>query len=224
MISIIVPVLNEENKIEKTLQVLDRLKGQKEIIVVDGGSCDNTVKIAKSYGIVTESSKGRARQMNHGAEESSGDILWFVHSDSIVSVDSLGKIKETIDKGYIGGGFQLYFYDMDTLFMRYIAKTSNMRAKYLQLIFGDQGIFVKKDIFEKMNGYKDIELMEDWDFSRRLHKMGKVKMVESKIGTSARRFSSGGQLKTFLFMQKIRLLYLIGKSPSELNKMYREVR
>ncbi len=224
MISIIVPVLNEEKNIEKLLTRLNALHGEKEIIIVDGGSTDKTVNIAAKYGIVVESSKGRAIQMNTGANLAKGDILWFVHSDSVVSDDSLSKIKRTIEEGHIGGGFSLYFYDLETLFMRYVAWTSNLRAKYLGLIFGDQGLFVRKDIFKRLGGYKEIELMEDWEFSKSLHKLGKTKIINSKIGTSARRFKTGGQLRTFFFMQKIKLLYVLGTTPSRLSQIYREVR
>ena len=224
MISIILPVLNEEKTIENTLLKLNSLKGDKEIIVVDGGSADDTVRIASQYAKVINSRKGRAFQMNAGAKASRGDILWFVHSDSVVSENSLESIEEAIREGYVGGGFSIYFYDLDTRFMRFVSTTSNWRAKYLGLFFGDQGIFVKRSVFEELGGYKEIELMEDWDFSRRLVKIGKLKLLDTKIGTSARRFKEGGQLKTLLLMHKIKLLYVLGVSPSKLNKMYREAR
>lgn len=224
MISIILPVLNEEKTIENTLLKLNSLKGDKEIIVVDGGSADDTVRIASQYAKVINSRKGRAFQMNAGAKASRGDILWFVHSDSVVSENSLESIEEAIREGYVGGGFSIYFYDLDTRFMRFVSTTSNWRAKYLGLFFGDQGIFVKRNVFEELGGYKEIELMEDWDFSRRLVKRGKMKLLDTKIGTSARRFKEGGQLKTLLLMHKIKLLYVLGVSPSKLNKMYREAR
>jgi rSAM/selenodomain-associated transferase 2 len=224
MISIILPVLNEEKTIENTLVNLKSLKGDKEIIVVDGGSADDTVRIASQYAKVINSRKGRAFQMNAGAKASRGDILWFVHSDSVVSENSLESIEEAIREGYVGGGFSIYFYDLDTRFMRFVSTTSNWRAKYLGLFFGDQGIFVKRSVFEELGGYKEIELMEDWDFSRRLVKRGKMKLLDTKIGTSARRFKEGGQLRTLLLMHKIKLLYVLGVSPSKLNKMYREAR
>ncbi|WP_352420240.1 TIGR04283 family arsenosugar biosynthesis glycosyltransferase [Proteiniborus sp.] len=224
MISIIVPVLNEEKTIENTLTRLCDLQGEKEIIVVDGGSSDNTVKIASKYVIVIESQKGRAKQMNTGASVARGSILWFVHSDSVVSEDSLKGIENAINKGYIGGGFSLYFYDYDTKFMRFVSKSSTWRAKYLGLYFGDQGVFVRKEIFYKLGGYKEIELMEDWDLAKRLGKKGKMKTLNIKIGTSARRFKTGGQLRTLLQMHKLKALYILGVSPSKLNKMYREAR
>jgi GT2 family glycosyltransferase len=108
--------------------------------------------------------------------------------------------------------------------MRFVAHSSNLRAKYLKLIFGDQGIFMRRDIFEKLGGFRDMELMEDWEFSRRIHRLGKMKMIDKKIGTSARRFQKGWMLKTLLKMHKIKFLYLLGLSPEKLNRIYRDVR
>ncbi|WP_432663054.1 TIGR04283 family arsenosugar biosynthesis glycosyltransferase [Wukongibacter baidiensis] len=224
MISIIVPVLNEEKGIENLLMDLSSLKGEKEIIVVDGGSTDGTVDKASRFAKVIHSEKGRSRQMNFGAKEALGDILWFVHSDSKIHKDSLVSINNAIGKGYVGGGFSLEFYDYRTSFMNFVANTSNLRARFLGLIFGDQGIFIKKDVFHGLGGYLDIELMEDWELSKKLHRTGKVKIVKTPIGTSARRFQSGGQLKTLLLMHKIKLLYMLGVSSSKLKEIYREAR
>lgn len=224
MISIIVPVLNEEKTIRESLENLIKLNGDKEIIVVDGGSTDKTVDIAKKYAIVINSPRGRARQMNTGANIAKGNILWFIHSDSKLDENSIREIEKTIEEGYIGGCFKLCFYDLDTPFMRYVANSSNRRAKYLKLIFGDQGIFMRKDIFEELNGYKDLELMEDWEFSLRIHKLGKMKVLDKKIGTSARRFEKGGQLRTLLLMHKIKILYILGTPTDKLAKIYKQVR
>ncbi|MCQ4922565.1 TIGR04283 family arsenosugar biosynthesis glycosyltransferase [Tissierella carlieri] len=224
MVSIIVPVLNEEKTIKENLENLTKIEGNKEIIVVDGGSCDKTVDIAKKYAIVINSTRGRARQMNTGAKIANGNILWFVHSDSKLDKNSIFEIEKTMEEGYIGGCFKLYFYDLDTPFMRYVSNSSHRRAKYLKLIFGDQGTFMRKDIFEELNGYKDMELMEDWELSRRIHKLGKMKVLDKKIGTSARRFKEGGQLKTLLLMHKIKILYMLGTPTDKLSKIYRQVR
>tara|TARA_B100000965_G_C19508312_1_gene720755 strand:- start:140 stop:814 length:675 start_codon:yes stop_codon:yes gene_type:complete len=224
MISIIVPVLNEEKNIESLLLSLLSLKGEKEIIVVDGGSLDKTVEKASNHAKVINSEIGRSNQMNAGAKFASGDILWFVHSDSNVDKKSLGYIEDAINQGYSGGGFCLEFYDYNTLFMDFVAKSSNLRAKYLGLIFGDQGIFIKKNVFEEIGGYPDMELMEDWELSKKLHKYGSVKVLDTEIGTSARRFKTGGQLKTLLLMHKIKLLYMLGVPPAKLKQIYREAR
>lgn len=224
MVSVIIPVLNEEKSIENTLKNALRLQGEKEIIVVDGGSTDNTIEIAERYARVVKSPKGRAYQMNAGAREAMGDILWFVHSDSLLDETSIVHIEDAIKNGAIGGGFSLYFYDYNISFMKYISVTSNWRARYMGLFFGDQGLFVRKDIFFKLNGFPEIELMEDFEMSRKLVKEGSMKMLPIKIGTSARRFKHGGPLKTHIKMHKIKLLYIFGTSPSKLNQIYREVR
>lgn len=223
-ISIIIPTLNEEKVIENFLKELSKLDGDKEIILVDGGSSDNTVEIASKYGKVIKSKKGRAFQMNAGAKAATGGILWFLHCDSKIKENCLEEIKKAIDEGYIGGGFGLNFYDLGSKFMKFVSITSNWRARYMGLYFGDQAIFVRRDIFESIGGFKEIDIMEDWDFSKKLNKTGNMKMVNSTVGTSARRFKQGGQLKTLLLMHKIKILYMLGVAPSKLNKIYREAR
>ncbi|WP_050607053.1 TIGR04283 family arsenosugar biosynthesis glycosyltransferase [Clostridium niameyense] len=224
MVSIIIPVLNEEKTIENLLKNLQRLKGNKEIIIVDGGSIDNTFFICQKYGKLLKSKKGRSNQMNVGAKVAKGDILWFVHSDSIVNKNSIDIIEKTIKLGYIGGGFNLYFYDLGSKFMDYIRKTSNLRAKKLKIFYGDQGIFIKKEVFQRIEGYSNLEIMEDLDLSIRLRKIGNMKLVSCTIGTSARRFKNYGEFKTHILMHKLRILYFLGVSTKKLSRIYREAR
>lgn len=224
MISIIIPVLNEEKNIVTFLQSLDKLEGSKELIVVDGYSEDNTAALASQLAKVVFSKRGRAFQMNEGARAAKGDILWFLHSDSIINDKAIYHIEKSMKEGNIAGGFPIYFYDYNSLFMKYISKTSNMRAGMFNIYYGDQGIFVRKDIFMSIGGYPEIEIMEDIEFSLKLKKLGKLQLVDCPIGTSGRRFKKGGALRTHLLMHKLRFLYMIGVSTEKLNKLYREVR
>lgn len=224
MISIIVPVYNEESTIASCLERLEGLEGNKEIIVCDGGSKDDTVSIAGRYAKVIKSGKGRSFQMNAGADAAKGNILWFVHSDSRTDSNSLLAINNAIYAGRDGGCFSLYFYDYDDISLKFLSLTSNLRAKYLKLMFGDQGIFLTKDVFWEIGGYDEIPLMEDWNMSRALYRNYKVKVLKEKIGTSGRRFKEGGFLKTLMFMHMIKFKYITGTSPEELAKMYKEVR
>ncbi len=224
MVSIIVPVYNEENNIEGIIGGLQSLEGDKEIIVVDGGSQDRTFEKARRLARTLRAEKGRANQMNQGARAAAGDIFWFVHADSKLDEDSISHIEAAVGQGYVGGGFSLYFYDYDTRFLRYISKTSNRRPLLTGLFYGDQGIFVKKDAFFEAGGFPDMELMEDFKFSRLIRKTGRMKLLEKGIGTSARRYINGGQIRTHLLMHRIRIMYLLGVSPSRLNKIYGESR
>lgn len=222
----IIPTLNEANSILATLTMAIKFIGDKEIIVVDGGSGDETVKIASGFDNVKiiNASKGRANQMNAGAAAASGEILLFMHSDSILEATALEEIVKTLaDKKVIGGCFTLRM-DDDRFIFKLICLGSNIRAKFSKVYFGDQGIFVRKDIFKGLGGFPSIPLMEDWEFSRLLNKSGKTVQLPIEIITSPRRFEKGGILKTCLFMHKLKIQYLLGATPENLQKKYYDVR
>ena len=225
MISVIVPVLNEAERITRLISSLQSLDGEKEIIISDGGSTDGTREKILSFSNVTliNSPLGRARQMNAGAQISSGKILWFVHADSVVSPSSLHDIERAISGGAIGGFFRLRFYDADDKFMKFIERTSHTRAKRFGLIFGDQGLFLRRDIFFGMGKFADVSLMEDWEISRRLkhyHSLGKIHALETLIGTSARRYTKNGRLRTWLKMNFVKALYILGVNTETLRRIY----
>lgn len=228
MISIIVPVLNEQKNIDNLLTQIQKLKGEKEIIVVDGGSSDRTVEIASKKAKVIQTQKNRSLQMNTGAKYATGKILWFLHADSKLDQYSLFAIKKCIDDGNIAGGFSIHFYDCNfgwkNIFMKLIATTSSLRVKLLKVVFGDQGFFIKKSIFNKIEGFKKMPLMEDYEISKRIRKLGRVKLLKNKIGTSARRFSKNGILKTFLQMKRLQLRFLVNRNVNDLSKKYEDIR
>lgn len=224
MISIIIPVLNEEKNIDRLLEQLNQLGNNVayEIIIVDGGSHDQTVSIAqKSANVYQLKQANRGAQLHYGAEKSSGEILWFLHSDSRLgsTQNLLEKMQNVLQEEHCSAGFFALSFDSTDFFYRYLAVTSNLRARYLGLIFGDQGLFTTRKAYEKAGGFESIPLMEDWRLSRRLKKLGDFYQMPIPIMTSSRRFKKG-KLRTHLKMHKIKLLYLMGMSPEKLAQRY----
>ena len=224
-ISIVVPVLNESERIAELVSSLRRLEGDKEIIISDGGSSDGTLEKLKNFTDVTviSSRSGRASQMNEGAAVSTGEVLWFVHADSRVSETSLRDIEQAIEAGAVGGFFRLRFYDADDRFLKFIESTSHTRAKDFCLIFGDQGLFMKREVFFELGGFANVALMEDWEISRRLrtlHKRGAIRALDTTIGTSARRYITNGRFRTWLKMNFVKALYILGVKTDILRHIY----
>lgn len=223
-ISVVIPALNESAAIESTLGCLTRLRGIREVVVVDGGSSDNTVAIASRYCRVIASPPGRAVQMNTGARNVSGNVILFLHADSIVTQKGIDLLARTINNPQIvGGGFGVEFDDNSVLF-RLIALCSNMRARFFKVLFGDQGIFIRLDVFRNINGFPEIPIMEDWELCRKMKSAGKIVLLPATILTSSRRWRKYGIWKTIWLMHKIKLLYVLGVSPTELKKMYSDNR
>ena len=225
MISIIIPVLNEEGILHKTLSnIPSDLK--RELIVVDGGSSDNTVKIAGEF---TEriffSDKGRAKQMNLGARHSRGEILLFLHADSILPENAFTLIKNTLSsESIVAGAFDIEL-DHPSFIYRIIEKGANLRSRATSIIYGDQAMFLRKTTFNSIGGFKDIPLMEDIEISQRLKKIGRIAFLRPPVKVSARRFQKEGPLYTVLRDWFIALQYTIFKvNPERLVKYYRDIR
>lgn len=225
MVSIIIPALNEAAALPALLQALDALSGDREVLVADGGSHDATRDVARaaSARLVT-APRGRARQMNAGAEAARGDVLWFLHADSRPAPGALALIQRALARPEtVGGCFRLQF-DAPHPGLRLIAWGSHLRARHLGLVFGDQGLFVRRSAFRAAGGFPDIELMEDWALSRRLARVGRLAALSEPIVSSARRFTAGGVWTTFWLMQRIKRLYALGVPPGELRRIYERKR
>ena len=222
-ISIIIPVYNESGSINVLLYQLTDLKDKCEIIFVDGGSGDDTVAQIEAMGFfaVVSPKKGRANQMNHGARLSGGDILWFLHADSLLPPNALEQITEAVEGGHKTGCFRLKF-DCTSPLMRFTAFCSNnIRTAIRNIAFGDQGIFMERGFFEKIGGYADMPLMEDFKFSIDIKKAGiRVKLLKGKITTSARRYKEGGRLKTIFLMWRLQRRFRRGDSVEEIAGIY----
>lgn len=232
MISVIIPAYNEEGFIEKTLLQLIQLKQEAnlEIIVSDGNSTDRTVEMAFPYAKVIQAGKGKGKQLNEGAKHAAGDILFFVHADMYVPEGALKKITEEIyENGFDGGGFSNIFKEHNKrikLMGRILHLRLNDKGQAERKIFyGDNGIFVKKEVFQKMGGFKEISIMEDYDFSIRMLAKYKVCLIkEPKLVVDTRRHIKDGFLRTRLKWMLIKRLYLMGVSPQKLADWYKDIR
>ncbi len=221
MISIIIPTYNEEESIENTLINIKKQGNDYEIIIVDDGSSDKTIDIASRYGkVIYSGKKNRGKSLDKGAKESSGDILLFVHADTILPDNALKMIRETLkDQGVIAGGFRrrlnnekiIYrIIDMGSAFLRYLKG----------FIAGDQAIFCRREVFFRVGGFKGRELFEDIDLCKRLKKHGKMRVIKSPVLTSARHFEKYGILKCVYVNLYLTYLYYKGVGAEKLRDIY----
>ncbi len=233
-ISAIILAYNEEEFIEQIIAELKKqvYGGEVEIILVDGGSTDKTVILAEAQmiKIARYSQKGKAVQMNHAANISTGELLFFVHADMKFPSNIFSSIAKVIREGFVGGGFANIF-DSNNKKIKRLGSLLNFRFfdKREQSdkgkFYGDNGIFVLKKTFIKIGGFKEIPIMEDYDFSNRLSKAYKtIKINNPVITVSARRHKKAGFIKTRLQWVLIKKLYKLGLSPHFLTKLYRDVR
>ncbi len=232
MISVIIIAYNEELLIEAVIKELKKqVFKDYEIILADGGSTDDTISIANKNNIkVLHCRKGKSKQMNDAAKEAKGDILFFAHVDMKFSNQMFSVIQKHIKQGYDGGGFSNEFDEYNDKIKR-LGTWMNFRFfdKREQsdkcIFYGDNGIFVKKNVFFELGGFKEIPIMEDYDFSMRMKKNYKViKINTPKIIVSARRHIKAGFLKTRLQWVMIRKMYKWGIPPEKLTKWYGDIR
>jgi rSAM/selenodomain-associated transferase 2 len=224
-LSVVVPMLNEGSSIGETLAALRTGAPNAEIIVVDGGSVDQCVDVARKLADrVIAAPRGRARQMNAGAACALGDILTFVHADTRVPSSFEKDILDSLEESdIVGGRFDVELDDL-SLACRLIGDLISLRSRITQTATGDQAIFVRRSVFDALGGFPDFDLCEDLDFSRRLKRAGRVACLHSHVTTSARRWRRNGLASTVLRMWAIRALYLLGVPPSRLKQIYADTR
>ena len=222
-ISLIIPIYNESKTVDAMLDQLDKLPGNWEILFADGGSSDDTLeKIGDRY-TVLHAPKGRANQMNFAAGKATSDVIWFVHCDSCLPADAHAQITEAVEKGAQWGCFHIGF-DYDGPFMGCNTYLSNRRARR-GIAFGDQGIWVRKDIFESIGGFPDLPIMEDYEFSRQMHAAGiPICQLSGRIVTSGRRYEKRFPLITMWQMFYLRCLYRSGVDIQEIARRYKDIR
>ncbi len=222
LLSIIIPTLNEEDIITDTLERLKVLReAGHEIIVVDGGSFDKTYSLAAQYAdSVLLAEEGRGWQMNAGAEYAHNDILLFLHADTKLPDNADQLINQALQEdGKSWGRFDLRLSGKARL-LRLVERMINWRSNFTGIATGDQAIFVKASTFKQIDGFADIPLMEDLDFSRRLKRITRPICIKTPVITSSRRWEENGIIRTILLMWSLRLAYTLGVSPETLNKYY----
>lgn len=220
-LSVIIPAFNEERALPLALKSLELLDPD-EVLVVDGGSKDNTRKIAESFGAkVILSKKGRGLQLRKGAELAQEELLFFMHADCLI-LDKIN-LRNLYCSGLKAGFFKLIYND-NRFSLKVLERLINLRARLLHLPYGDQGLFIEKTLYEKIGGFRDYPFLEDFDLVLRLRKVSPPKELPGSILVSSRKFNSSMPLYPFWVSLRnnfILLSFLLGKSPNYLRKFYK---
>lgn len=222
-LAIVMPALNEAESLRRTLPAA--LAAADEVVVSDGGSTDGTPEVARALGArVVCGPPGRGGQLTRGAgAANAADILLFLHADTILPEGGSRAVREAIAGGAVGGAFRVRF-DTDRPLMRLGARLINGRTRLTSLPLGDQAQFVRRDVFRKMEGYRDWPILEDLDFALRLKREGRTVLLAGPVTTAARRFVEQGAARTVATNWLIWLLFLLGISPHRLARLYRHIR
>ncbi|HET7276401.1 MAG TPA: TIGR04283 family arsenosugar biosynthesis glycosyltransferase [Longimicrobiaceae bacterium] len=222
MISIILPALDEGAAIADTLRSLQdaRLAGH-EVVVVDGGSSDNTVALARPHAdLVLEGSRGRARQMNQGATAASGEVLLFLHADTVLPDGAALLIADALSREAVKWGrFDVRLSGARPI-LRVVERLMNLRSRLTGMATGDQAIFVRAMLFERVGGFPDQPIMEDLALSRALLAHSRPACIRKPVITSSRRWEENGAIATIILMWRLRAAYYFGADPERLAIRY----
>ncbi len=221
--SVIIPTLNEATTIEQTLRRLHRA-GPYEIIISDGGSTDGTPSLARPHATMVSAQRGRGPQLNAGAARASGDVLLFLHADVRLPSDAFTAIEAALrDAALVGGCFRVRFRG-GTNEALVAASYDLLRFGGRGVVYGDASVFVRREAFQRLGGYRDWPIMEDVNFVSRLRGLGHFTELPQTVFPSARRWKNGGVWSAWASWWSIQLLYGVGASPQWLGRLYRAVR
>lgn len=223
-LAIVIPALDEAAQIAAAVASA-RDAGVAEIVVVDGGSADETVAVSRAAGAtVLAAPRGRARQMNAGAAATRAPVLLFLHADTRLPPGFAAAVQRALaDPRVVGGRFDLRL-EPGSALLALTAALINLRSRLSRLATGDQAIFVRRTVFDAIGGFPDQPLMEDLALCRALNRCGPVACLRERVTTSSRRWVRDGPLRTILLMWRLRYLYWRGVSPAELKRRYADTR
>lgn len=219
-LSVIVPTLNEADRIRIALEALQplRVRGH-EVIVVDGGSEDSTAILAAPLADqVLATRRGRAVQMNAGAAAAKGEALLFLHADTRLPAQAENLVSAALGKS-AWGRFDVAIEGRSRL-LALVASSMNLRSRLTGIATGDQAIFARREAFSRAGGFPEIALMEDIAFSKRMKTLSRPACLRERVATSARRWEANGVLRTIVLMWRLRLAYFLGARPEELARRY----
>ena len=220
-ISAVIPCLDEAAIVEERLNALQHLRNAgHELIAVDGGSKDETPRIAEAFVDRLEvAPRGRALQMNQGAKVARGDVLWFLHLDTRPPQDAASALLSAVFNGPGWGRFDVSL-DGTSAMYRVIESMMNLRSRLTGMVTGDQGLFVRRDLFERVGGFPEIALMEDLAISKRLKRTSRPVCLSERVLASSRRWERDGIWRTIVLMWFLRSAYHLGANPDWLAKVY----
>lgn len=224
-LSVIIPTLNEADSIGATLRSVARLNARVEVIVVDGGSSDETAEVARKSGArVVSSERGRGLQMHRGASVAQGAVLWFLHADTLAPPEAAGLILESLalEVEAVGGNFRISF-DGERGAARFLTWLYP-QLRRLGLCYGDSAIFVRAETYRQLGGFAPFPIFEDLDLVRRLKRCGKLVYLPATVVTSSRRFEGRSFTRTFTRWVVLQLLYWAGVHPRTLGRLYAPIR
>ena len=218
-LSVVIPTLDEEARIESAVRSALAAMGDCEIVVADGGSTDRTPELALAVGATVVHAPGsRAAGMNAGARAATGSTLLFLHADTTLPDGAHEAVQRALGDA-VGGAFSLDF-DERPRFARFGAA---LYRPFHRGVYGDQAIFVTRETWNRVGGYRHLPIMEDFDFVQRVRKLGRFVVLPETVTTSSRRQRAHGEARTFATVASIKLLYRLGVSPDRLARAYRQL-
>jgi rSAM/selenodomain-associated transferase 2 len=220
-VSAIIPIVNEARRVQ---QAVDRawVAGADEVIVVDGQSTDGTYELAgKSTCSLLQTTPGRANQQNHGVKQAIGDVVLFLHADTWLEKGSVDQIRTVLDDERVLAGAFCQKIESDWRMISWIQAANANRIRWFNLAYGDQGLFVRKAVFDRLGGFPEVQFLEDYILSQRLRKLSNLALLPGPLHVDARRWEKNGPIRQTLRNWLIIAAYRFGVSPDRLAKFYR---